>query len=628
MQIPVPQLFTDILNKGKSADDTSKCFPDDEHTETDKPHDDDTTDPDLVSNYALDISSCFYLPVSYIEDKQILQDNVIEDLEMIDPMDPSMNSIYDMTFMPTTEAGRCVVREIPKYYSTDTDYLRDTQELLKVYSSNSSGVFTEENGTSVIHSDLLEVIQIWKEMKSDTGFKNKYHYIDWSYWEHLNNSESVLQFISMYSLASPVLSLIVPFIILIMPFFIIKAKGMDVTMAEYTQVLKLVASNHALCKIFTSFTSVSMDQKVYLLASTALYVFSIYQNLLACTRFYRNMKKMHRNLLVIRTYINKTIAHMTTFLSHTESLRTYSPFNQDVKANLTKLVAFKERLDLIQGDDLGVRNTWQIGKLMKYFYEMYDDSDCTNMFLYSFGYHGYVETINGLSVNITAKNLGMATFNTKKKTTFKKAYYGALLKTSRVTNNIKLDKNMIITGPNASGKTTTLKTALLNVILSQQYGCGYYTSCNINPFNHIHCYLNIPDTSGRDSLFQAEARRCKDIIDVVLQHKKQRHFCVFDELYSGTNPDEAVSSAIAFMKYLIKHKGVKCILTTHFIAVCKNLDSERQVRNCHMETKTNDTSFSYKYVLKKGISEVRGGIKVLSDMEYPEEILNNTTAMH
>ena len=69
-------------------------------------------------------------------------------------------------------------------------------------------------------------------------------------------------------------------------------------------------------------------------------------------------------------------------------------------------------------------------------------------------------------------------------------------------NDIDLSKNMAITGPNASGKTTILKTVLFNLIFSQGFGYGFYSKATINPYNHIHCYLNIPDTSGRDSLFR------------------------------------------------------------------------------------------------------------------------------
>jgi DNA mismatch repair ATPase MutS len=138
--------------------------------------------------------------------------------------------------------------------------------------------------------------------------------------------------------------------------------------------------------------------------------------------------------------------------------------------------------------------------------------------------------------------------------------------------------------------------------------------------------LNIPDTSGRDSLFQAEARRCKEIIDVIDADLKceETHFCAFDELYSGTNPEEASISAIAFMKYIIKNKNVNSILTTHFIDVCKNLDKHKMIENHYMETNKNGHKLEYLYEMKKGISKVKGGINVLYEMNYPSEIIENT----
>ena len=140
--------------------------------------------------------------------------------------------------------------------------------------------------------------------------------------------------------------------------------------------------------------------------------------------------------------------------------------------------------------------------------------------------------------------------------------------------------------------------------------------------------MNIPDTSGRDSLFQAEARRCKDILDLIQENPDETHFCVFDELYSGTNPEEAVSSANAFMNYLIKYKGVNCMLTTHFFKLCKYLEKNKLFKNFHMDTiKDNEINknFKYTYLLKEGISNVHGGIKVLEDMNYPTEIILNSS---
>jgi DNA mismatch repair protein MutS len=194
-----------------------------------------------------------------------------------------------------------------------------------------------------------------------------------------------------------------------------------------------------------------------------------------------------------------------------------------------------------------------------------------------------------------------------------------------VKNDCSFEKNMIISSPNKSGKTTILKTTTLNIIFSQQIGCGFYDSAVINPYTHIHSYLNIPDTSGRDSLFQAESRRCKDIIDIISKYDdplKYRHFCIFDELYSGTNPDEASKAGHAFLKYLAKYENVNFILTTHYFAICKKFINSHHIQNYKMNVNINaDGTFEYTYKIKRGISKIKGAIRVLKDMDYPAEII-------
>jgi DNA mismatch repair protein MutS len=142
--------------------------------------------------------------------------------------------------------------------------------------------------------------------------------------------------------------------------------------------------------------------------------------------------------------------------------------------------------------------------------------------------------------------------------------------------------------------------------------------------------LNIPDTSGRDSLFQAESRRCKEIIDCINvkdsseESKEITHFCIFDELYSGTNPEEAVISANAFMNYIVKKPNVTCILTTHYIKLCKKLSKNKMIQNYNMKTLKKNDNFDYTYELIEGISKIKGGLQVLHDMKYPQEILDLT----
>ena len=344
------------------------------------------------------------------------------------------------------------------------------------------------------------------------------------------------------------------------------------------------------------------------------------------------MTKIHNYIDEIKIYISHTEETMNNLLLYTTKLPSYQAFNCVLQEKLTVLYQFKKKLDMITSYRFSYKKVGEFGHILKQFYDLYNDPIYNDSFLYSFGFHGYLETIEGLTENIQKKHIRLAkiignkkSHNKKNYTSFKQSYYPALIYDNPIKNSISFDKNLIITGPNASGKTTTLKTVLINIIITQQFGCGFYKSATIDPYKHIHCYLNIPDTSGRDSLFQAEARRCKEIIDCIQDNNlKETHFCVFDELYSGTNPDEAVSSAHAFMKYLIRHNNVTCMLTTHFLQLCEKLEENSDIKNCHMETIEKNDTFIYTYLLKNGISIVRGGIKVLSDMNYPKEIIDGS----
>ena len=161
-------------------------------------------------------------------------------------------------------------------------------------------------------------------------------------------------------------------------------------------------------------------------------------------------------------------------------------------------------------------------------------------------------------------------------------------------------------------------------MLSQQFGYGFYEKAKVTPFDYIHCYLNIPDTSSRDSLFQAEARRCLSILNNITEHNNKKHFCIFDELFSGTNPYEAVSSATAYLRHISNNENVKFMLTTHFITLCRKLKNDKHIENVNMQTEMSDNKPKYFYKIQKGISEIKGAITVLKDLGYPQNLINET----
>ena len=569
------------------------------------------------------INEHFKLPIHYNSSKIRLKQNIIDDLEMVKTVDASSNPIYSFCLDNNSDLSKTIIQQASEYYTTDVSFLKDTQQLLTSYTN------LPNKYTTNVSNDYSKITAIWNDVKGDNGFKEKYYYVDWAMLEFLNKSDTFLQLMSLYNLASPVISFLIPIIILIIPFFVIRVKGVSLSMNEYIDVLKTVVSNHAIGKLFTKFADVSMNERIYLILSAGFYLFSIYQNVLVCVRFNNNMKKIHAYFDDIDEYLTYTIASMNNYLIYSNSLQSYAAFNETVREKMTRLIDYQEKFRSVTAYKYtNYKKIFEIGHILKTFYELYEDPTYNDAFMYSFGFNGYLDCVEQLRNNIQESKMSFADFiDDNKKAVIKNNYYACLKDEPNVVKNtIKMKKNMIITGPNASGKTTILKSVLINVILTQQFGCGFYESAKLKPFKYIHCYLNIPDTSGRDSLFQAEARRCKEIIDIVdaNTNKEDGHFAIFDELYSGTNPDEAVASATAFMEYLMKKHNVSCMLTTHFVKVCKRLKTNPNVINCHMDTKMIDDKMKYTYRLKNGISTVKGGVNILCDLNYPAEIIKSS----
>jgi energy-coupling factor transporter ATP-binding protein EcfA2 len=565
----------------------------------------------------------FQLPIFYNPQKKILSKSIIKDLELISCENPELSSIHHILFQDSNIFSQKVVKELsPTYYTTDIFFLKDTQHLLKHYSDIKQN---NDNKNNDKIDELKEKIHhFWQEIKTDISFKDKYGYLTWDFCEFLNHSDIFLQIMTFYNISSPLVSFLMPVILAILPFFIIQFKGMHLSISQYTHILTEIAKNHAIGKLFTSFHQVSNQEKTTIVFSALFYLFTIYQNVLFCIRFCRNMTKIYHSLTELKEYVTHSLEQMTKYLSFSQQLESYQTFNEKIFYYQTILKDFHKKLDSIK-PNFSFKNMNEFGNVLKIFYDIYLPTGLIHdAFNYSFFFNGYIDCIGGLANHLNKGTLNFCQFSNKE-THFKQITYPAIDNTIITKNNVSFDKNIIITGPNASGKTTLLKSVLLNMILSQQWGCGsYHEETIISPINYFHCYLNIPDTSGRDSLFEAEARRCKEILDHIAENgKEETHLCVFDELYSGTNPDEAVIAGTALMKYLVKQPNVQCFLTTHYTDMCKKLNKNKRIQNMHMDIKIDllTEDFKYTYRLKKGVSFVKGGMNVLRNLNYPKELL-------
>ena len=553
----------------------------------------------------------FKLPIEYIDNKHLLSQHIKDDLEIEKSHNKEKKPIYHILFKPNTELGKLSIPAWSKYYSTNKPFLEESQN---IYKNIKHFPFDKQ-----IIENMLES---WREMNSETNFMEKYQYIEWNRLKWLNKSSVFLTILSFYNISAPVLQLIAPLFILIVPFFVLKIMKLPINWNTYYKILIENLKRHSIGKLFFSFKDAQMGQKIYILFAVGMYVYNIYQNIISCYRFYKNSYFITKEFETINKYLEYTIQKIQLFENIIQEHKTYNLFKKDLSLYKNKIIDFHTSIKNLPTNKENLGKIAYIGKLMRLFYILYDDFEIQNMFKYSFGFHGYIDSILGIQENIQSKKINCCKF--KKSLTFKlKNMYHPTIE-QPVKNNINVSKNIIITGPNAAGKTTTIKATVINLILSQQIGLGFYDSCQLSLFDYIHCYLNIPDTCSRDSLFQAEARRCKNILDIITNNKNKTHFCIFDELYSGTNPYEAISSAHSYLDFISKYKNVRFLLTTHFIKLCELFQKNKNIANKSMQTKIAKNNLpEYCYKIQKGISNIKGGVSVLKNLHYPDKIINN-----
>jgi hypothetical protein len=436
---------------------------------------------------------------------------------------------------------------------------------------------------------------------------------------------------------SPLMSFFIPILFLLFPFVILKIQGIEISLTGYLKVLKEIAKHHFIGKALTTFESFSIENTIYLFGTLALYGLQMYQNTMQCIRFYNNTEKINKDLCVWKKFAAHSKSQIDVFLKKNNGLTSYASFCKTLQKHHAVLQEIEDMLQPVCPFSASITKSTEIGYMLKCYYEFHTNASFEKTILYCMGFQGFLKLMQGVSLRLKEGAIQTATYckgegplvvqdesgNVLPECSITQQYFPSH-REECVCNDVILDTFGVITGPNASGKTTYLKTTAINVILCQQLGVGYFSACKMRPYTKIHSYLNIPDTSGRDSLFQAESRRCKEILDSI-KDDPGRQFCIFDELYSGTNPKEATKAAYAFLEYLRQFKHVDLFLTTHYVSICdewtENHENKRKIENYQMVVEQTETRNIPTYKIVPGISYIEGAIGILEDMNYPEEMI-------
>ncbi|MBP5744961.1 MAG: hypothetical protein J6W58_01510 [Lachnospiraceae bacterium] len=185
-----------------------------------------------------------------------------------------------------------------------------------------------------------------------------------------------------------------------------------------------------------------------------------------------------------------------------------------------------------------------------------------------------------------------------------------------VPNSINTNKCILLTGSNASGKSTFLKMVAVNALLSQTI----HTSCSKEyeaPYFNIYSSLSLKDSivTG-ESYYMVEIKTLKRIMDASIRKKHVLGFV--DEVLRGTNTTERIAASSAILRNL-SDKGVLVFAATHDLELTSILDDIYE--NYHFEEEMKDDDVTFPYKLSCGKATSRNAIKLLDILGYDKNIV-------
>jgi len=187
-----------------------------------------------------------------------------------------------------------------------------------------------------------------------------------------------------------------------------------------------------------------------------------------------------------------------------------------------------------------------------------------------------------------------------------------------VVNSLDTSTSILLTGSNASGKSTFLRSITMNMIMAQSI-CTVLAKDYEAPAFYIYSSMAIADDLlAGDSYFIAEIKSMKRIVDVI--STKRPVFCVIDEILRGTNTIERISASSELLKLMAKKKAL-CLAATHDIELCELLKQDYHMLH-FTESITESGEVVFDYKVRTGPAMTRNAIKLLDALGFDKELVD------
>lgn len=192
------------------------------------------------------------------------------------------------------------------------------------------------------------------------------------------------------------------------------------------------------------------------------------------------------------------------------------------------------------------------------------------------------------------------------------------LLTEPTANDFALTGHAIITGDNASGKSTFMKALAINAVLAQTIHTCIAKSFSMPRLNIMTSMSLRDDISTGESYYMREAKYLKRMLDQA--QGKIPSLYIIDEILRGTNTRERLAAASAILHYLENMHGFVLVATHDMELVYKMKD---KYENYYFESQVVRSDIYFDYQIRKGIGGSSNAIALLSLLQFPAEVVSD-----
>ncbi|WBL25485.1 MutS-related protein [Zunongwangia sp. HGR-M22] len=187
-----------------------------------------------------------------------------------------------------------------------------------------------------------------------------------------------------------------------------------------------------------------------------------------------------------------------------------------------------------------------------------------------------------------------------------------------VPNDLELlEKSMLLTGSNMSGKSTFIRTVAINTLLAQTINICFAEHFTA-PFLKLYSSIRIADNlSENTSYYLEEVLQIKKLLDK--SEEEVPKLFVLDEIFKGTNTEERIAAGKSILSYLNCAQNI-VMVSTHDIELTEML-TQNDFELYHFSENIHNQTLNFDHKLKEGPLKTKNAIKILALYDFPKQII-------